>query len=293
MFLRRAVQNVRQRNLASLTTINSAIVPQVSSLQNFTKIDLEANKHTLHNKIMTDKGLKKYMKDIYFKSGVGFATSLGISASVPIVLSTLPLSPGLLISGYVANVGLSFYSIYKMSKYNSKTIEKDDGLYELTDDNKEFWYKTFCISNGITIAPLVGLTLMTNPVAIPLATVATLSTFGGATYAALKQTDTNLVQYQGPLIGCLWGLIGTGIAEMIAISMGYSSLANSMDIFASVASVGVFTALVAVDTQKAIDDYNQKVLDSTNVCVELLLDATNLFIDFIKLLNRLTGKDDD
>jgi hypothetical protein len=293
MIIRRVIQNIQPRMISSLSSIASGLGDKkvFTPLENFGKID--ANKSSLKDKIITDKGLKKYMSDIYVKSGGGFGASLGIGVTAPVLLSSLPISGSLLVGGWVANIGLSFYSIYKMSKLNTRTIEKEDGFYEENNQDKERWYKIFCLSNGLMIAPIVGITLATNPVVIPLATVATLSTFGGATYAALKQTDTNLVSYQGPLIGCVWGLIGTGVFQMFAAMMGYTSIANTMDIMTSLASVGVFTALVAVDTQVAIEDYGNKKLDSINVSTQLLLDATNLFIDFIKLLNRLTGNNDD
>lgn len=268
-------------NLSTLATIQP--VGSISKINNKIESPFKPN---LYEKIMVDKGLKKYMKDIYVKSGLGFGSSLLIGGTVPVLFSALPFTTPFFIGGWFANIGLTFYSIYKMSNHKTITIKREDGLYEEINQKKEFWYKTFCVSNGLMISPLVGLTLVMNPVAIPLATVASLSTFAGASYAALKQTETNLVKYEGPLIGCLWGIIGTGIAELIAISTGYSSIANTLDLVTTFGSVGVFTALIAVDTQKAIDDYNNKELDSVKVCTELVLDITNLFIDFVKLLNR-------
>jgi FtsH-binding integral membrane protein len=292
------IRRIFTNNLKTVTknnAVNFSNVTSLTTIENISKINNTqfdtSLKPKLYEKIMIDKGLKKYMKDIYVKSGLGFGSSLLIGGSVPILFSAVPLSAPIFIGGWFANIGLSFYSIYKMSKYKTITISKEDGLYEEINQKKEFWYKTFCVSNGLMISPLVGMTLVMNPVAIPLATVASLTTFAGASYAALKQTDTNLVKFEGPLIGCVWGLIGTGIAELIAISMGYSSLANTMDLFATIGSVGVFTALIAVDTQKAIDDYSSKELDSLKVCTELVLDITNLFIDFVKLLNRFKNDD--
>jgi len=58
------------------------------------------------------------------------------------------------------------------------------------------------------------------------------------------------------------------------------------------ASTVIFTGLIAADTQKAIQDYSNKTLDSIKVSVELLLDATNLFIDILKILIKLNEKKD-
>ena len=57
-------------------------------------------------------------------------------------------------------------------------------------------------------------------------------------------------------------------------------------------STVVFNGLIAVDTQKAIEYYSNRALDSVKVAVELLLDATNLLIDIIKILIKLNEKND-
>lgn len=174
-----------------------------------------------------------------------------------------------------------------MGKLQTKTFAKEDGLYEEKNDAKELWYKLFSISNGISLAPLVGITLATNPVVIPIATAVTVGTFGGASYVALNQKDMNLVKYQGPLIGGVVGLIGASLVQLGAIYMGYGSYASQLDLLTTGASTVIFTGLVAADTQVAIKDYEEKKLDSINVCTELLLDATNLFIDFIKIFSHI------
>ncbi len=251
----------------------------------------EPKKYTLFTKINEDKGLKKYMRDIYFKSGTGFTTTLVTSMAVPLALTHVPLTLSAAGGLYLANFGFSLYSIFQMGKLQTKTIAKEDGLYEEKNEAKELWYKLFSISNGISLAPLVGLTLATNPVVIPIATAVTIGTFGGASYVALNQKDMNLVKYQGPLIGGVFGLIGASLVQLGATYMGYGSFATQLDLLTTGASTVIFTGLVAADTQVAIKDYAEKKLDSVNVCTELLLDATNLFIDFIKIFSQITKKD--
>ena len=253
----------------------------------------EPKRRDLFAKINEDKGLKKYMRDIYFKSGTGFTTSLVTSMAVPLALAHIPLSATAVGGLYLANVGFSFYSIYKMGGMTTNTITKDDGLYEEKNEDKELWYKLFSVSNGITLAPLVGITLATNPVVIPIATAVTIGTFGGASYAALRQKDMTMVKYQGPLLGGVCGLIGASVVQLGASYFGYHTVASDLDIIATGASTVIFTGLVVADTQAAIKDYEEKKLDSINVCTELLLDATNLLIDFIKIFSRVTGNKND
>ena len=50
-----------------------------------------------------------------------------------------------------------------------------------------------------------------------------------------------------------------------------------------IVSTLIFTGLIAIDTQKAIEDYDNKQLDSVKIATELLLDAVNLLIDFVKI----------
>ncbi len=84
----------------------------------------------------------------------------------------------------------------------------------------------------------------------------------------------------------------SGLVKLTAIGLGFSSFASNLDMISTAASTVIFTGLIAADTQKAIQDYSNKTLDSIKVSVELLLDATNLFIDILKILIKLNEKKD-
>jgi FtsH-binding integral membrane protein len=129
---------------------------------------------------------------------------------------------------------------------------------------------------------------MTNPIILPIALSATATTFAGATFVALNQKDLNLVQYQGPLIGGVCGLIGSSLVQIIAHLCGFHTFGSTLDLITTGASVIIFSSLIAVDTQIAIQDYYDKKLDSIRASTSLLLDATNLLIDFIKIFSEIS-----
>ena len=237
----------------------------------------------MSEKILQNTSLRKYIKDIYIKTGCGFSTSLATSMVAPFIGGTLATVVPLSVIGglWLGNFGFNFYSIYKMSQLKTNTIEKEDGLYEKYNLEKERWYKAFCISNGITLSPLIGITMITNPIILPIALTTTVTTFAGATYVALMQKDLNLVQYQGPLIG-------SSIVQLIAHLYGFHTFGSTLDLITTGASVVIFSSLIAVDTQIAIQNYYDKQLDSIRASTELLLDATNLLIDFIKILGEIS-----
>lgn len=236
-----------------------------------------------------DNKLKEYITRIYKYSSVGFATSLSTSLIASVSLSTLTVTSSSdmlypLGALYIGNVALGFYSIYKMGKINS--ITKNDMSEEIPED-KKMYYKIFSVSNGITLTPLVLMSFAIEPLIFPIALTATLATFGGATYYALRQTNLDAIKWQAPLMGCVVGLIGTNIMTLIASLCGFTNFANTIDFGATIVSTGVFTGLIVADTQMAINDYKEKTLDTIKTSTELLLDATNLFIDIVKILIKL------
>lgn len=282
----RKLISLTNQNAITIDPINKPISIQTPYIWSGPKSDYKTP--TLIDTINKDQGLRKYMKDIYLKSGLGFGTSLAVGSMIPF----MGLDPKIAMAGWIGNIGLSFYSIYKMASLETQTISKEGGYYEVENPNKEFWYKVFSISNGITIAPLIAVGMSTSPTIIPLALGATLGTFGTATWVALKQTNTNMVAYQAPLLSCVGGLIVSGLIQLGSLSLGYNNFASNLDMITTGASTLIFTGLIAVDTQKAIEDYSKRTLDSVKVAVELLLDATNLFIDIVKILIKLNEKKD-
>lgn len=98
----------------------------------------------------------------------------------------------------------------------------------------------------------------------------------------LKEYITRIYKYSGVV-----GLIGTNIMTLITSLCGFTNFANTMDFGATIVSTGVFTGLIVADTQISINDYKEKTLDTIKTSTELLLDATNLFIDIVKILIKL------
>lgn len=277
-----------KNNFMSTIVKSTSIKFNKDNLINANNID-DKYKVTNFNKINQNEKLKKYIGDVYKYSGYGFAGSLGASLGVSAIsagiLTAMPTATIPLGIFWFGNVCYSFYSLFQIGKYNSETTKTLD---EVIPEKKLTNYKLFCISNGITIAPLVGLSFAINPVIVPLALSSTIGTFAGASYFALKQDNLNAITWQAPLMGCVTGLIGSGLVQIGASLAGYTTFAHQLDIITTLVSTGVFTGLIVADTQQAIQDFENKTLDSIKCSVNLLLDATNLFIDFIKIFTELT-----
>lgn len=242
------------------------------------------------NFINNNENLKKYVTGIYKYTGIGFGTSIATSMAISYG-ATLINNPNMfapLAIGWIGSASVSFYSIYKMN--NIQSITNND-MTETIPEEKKTYYKVFSITNGITLAPIVGLAFTINPMIVPIALTGTLATFGGATYYALKQDNLNKISWQAPLMGCVVGLIGTNLLTIITSLLGYTTIASNIDFLTTLVSTGVFTALIVVDTQRALQDYKDKTLDTIGSATNMLLDATNLFIDFVKLLMKFHKND--
>jgi FtsH-binding integral membrane protein len=281
-------QFIKPNVILSKTTFMSTLTKAPSVKFNKDNLITTKSDNTHIGQINKDAKLKKYIGNVYKYSGWGFtgslATAVGASVATASILTVAPTATIPLGIAWLGNVGYSFYTLFQIGKQNSETTNTMD---EIIPEKKLTNYKLFCISNGITIAPLVGVSYLVNPMIVPLALTSTIGTFAGATYYALKQKDLNAITWQAPLMGCVTGLIGSSLVQIGASLAGYSTFAHNLDIISTLISTGVFTGLIVADTQQAIKDFESKSLDSINCSVNLLLDATNLFIDFIKIFTEL------
>jgi len=251
------------------------------------KINNKNDENTHLNLIKRNENLRKYITDIYKYTGAGFATTLGVSTFSSALIPFVPI-PEMLPVVWISGFGTSIYSIYKMSKIPS--ITNRDMTEEIPEEKKKY-YTMFSVSNGITLTPIVFLSFLVNPSIFPIALTSTVLTFGGATYFALRKSNLDSIKMQGPLMGGVCGLIGTNLLVLGAGYCGFIKFADTLDLIATFASVGIFTGLIVVDTHKAIESFNNRTLDTIKSSTELVLDMTNLLVDFIKLLIRLNQRE--
>ena len=235
-------------------------------------------------------GLKKYMTDIYIKSCDGFLITLAFGSILPMGISYI--NPSFIVPIYIGNFIFSFHSLHKMRSICILTIQKEDGLYEQENKIKNNWYKAFSVSNGITISPLCAMAFEISPLILPIVAASTVGVFGTGSAYAVSQPDVKLIKYRVPLIGCVGGLIGSSLIQIIGGLLAHPEFTYSFDLITTGASTLIFTGLIVVDTQKAIEDYDNKQLDSVKTATELLFNSINLFIDQVKILIEIKKKED-
>jgi FtsH-binding integral membrane protein len=246
-------------------------------------------KETLLDQVDKNIGLRNYLVNIYKKSGYGFATTLGVGIITPLVAGSLGL--GLIAPIiWIANIPFGFYSIYKLTKLQSTTEIKDGMLIEKENQEKIKWFNIFSISNGITIGPVIMFSMAIGPSVVPIALACTGGVFAASTLYALKKTNLSLIKYHGPLIGCVGGLICSGLVQIGMCAFGFGNSANilGLGLATSVISSGIFSALIAVDTHLAIKSYDEHNLDSTGIAINILLDVTNLFLDLLRIIGEIS-----
>lgn len=264
-----------------------ATTDEKKDVHNSKGVKIHEKKDTLMEQIDKNAGLRDYLLNIYKKAGYGFGASLCIGTLAPLVVTSIGISsvaPAL----WIANIPLSFYSVYKITKLQSITINEDNKLTEKENHEKSKWYNIFSISNGITISPAILYSFSISPSVMPIALACTGGVFAASSMYALKKKDLSLVQYQGPLIGCVGGLICSGLVQLLMTGLGYNNASWMLGMGTTVLSTGIFSALIAVDTHMAIKSYKDGQLDSTGIALSVLLDVTNLFLDLLKIIGELT-----
>lgn len=240
------------------------------------------------DKIKTNNGLRKYMSDIYTTTGKGISTSIaigGLTASLG-YLTTIAIPQSIFYLGglYVGNIFYSFYSLHKLCDMKSEVIQNGNEYEEKISEKKRNLYYKFVISEGITLSPIIFLAHTISPIILPSAIIGTLGVSYGASYYSLKQKNFEVAKWQEPLIGGVFGMIAMSIVNLGAYGLGYTEVANTLNLLTTGGSLFLFTGLIAADTQKAIKDYQEGKLDSINTSIDLLLDLLNILLDIIKVM---------
>jgi FtsH-binding integral membrane protein len=269
---------------------------------NFNKLVTNQFNTTINNKnpndakthldeINTNQGLRKHLLNVYKYTGTSFGTTLASGSIGLIAISTMPSLIAVAPAIWLSSIGTCFLSIYKMTKHKSevKFDEINKYYYEEINEKKKKWFWIFSISNGIMISPIISYGLAISPLVIPSALISTAGIYAGASYWALKQTNFDALRLERPLMGCLFGIIGASIVQLGAGLTGYHELFNVIDMGVTAASLIVFTGLVEVDTQRAIENYHNRTLDTIESSLQLALDATNIFIDMIKMISKISN----
>lgn len=256
----------------------------------YTDVDIESNKAPL-TQLINNSGLFSYIKRVYFYTGIGWCVTL-ISAEL-MSLTLTKSNIGILQYVYLA-IGFVLTIIGMITSVAPPDIIQEDGN---PIDVIPFWKKSafigFSYSIGLLISPAVYTVNGFNPIIWPMAIVMTNLIF--ATMQIFTYTRKNMdgLQFYGPLMSCVSGLIFLGIIEIILACLGFDKIACLLTFGTSIISICVFSGLIYVDTLKAIESYNKLELNTLKCALELVLDMVNILLDIMNILIQILGQSDE
>lgn len=264
------VQYVSYVGIRSLSTISN---PKFSTVIQ----DSTPRSGNLLDEIKTSGsvGLRRYLTIVGTKttqSVLTIAAVGGLSA-----LSTMYLPTELLAFGYCGGFAVSMVSIFKMNGCTPLKIERDNvGPYPTNSQDREFWFNTFNVSFGMTIAPSI---LVAPQLAIPVFVGAAAVT-GSTFLASLMMPRDSMIGYGNVLIGGLFGLCSLGIANIFIDS----SLLHNVNIYGG---LGLFMLLNMYDTHLCIREYEKGQLDHYAHAMNYSLNFWNIFVRLMEIARHL------
>ena len=256
----------------------------------YTDIDIESNKAPL-TQLSNNSGLFSYIKRVYFYTGIGWCLTL-ISAEL-MSLTLTKSNIGILQYVYLA-IGFVLTILSIISSVAHVDVIQKNGF---KIDVIPFWKKSafigFSYSLGLLMSPAVYSVNVFNPIIWPMAILITNLIF--ATMQIFTYTRKNMdgLQFYGPLMSCVSGLIFLGIIEIILGCLGFDQMACLLTFGTSLISICVFSGLIYVDTLKAIESYNKLELNTLKCAIELVLDMVNILLDIINIFLEIFGQSDD
>lgn len=206
-------------------------------------------------------GAVEHMRKVYgtLATGIGIAAGASMFAMGTPLMAVHPMIPGL--AAMVPLMGIMY-----TSKHTTSTTLRA-GLFA-----------AFTGLSGVAMAPLLGLALKVSPIVVPQALLITTGIFGTMTALSLMAKPGATLRWGVPLGGGVLMLMALGLGSMfVPVTSAWYPLLHSVQLYGGLA---IFTAYIAYDTQKMIDEYEMGEDDH-------IKHATDLFIDFKVIFTRI------
>lgn len=262
----------------------------VEKSRNITRRENKCNleKNTIARTIERDVGLKRFLERVYVTAGFGITTSLiipaaGIAFAPQLIQQATPfLIIGGFLSGMAGSIGLNFTK-YKINK------EKTESRNSLP---RQLSFFSVVGGTSLMLMPVAAIMHGISPTIWPTATAMSLTTMGVVTLWARSRPVDSLLTWEGPLYGGLVVLIGNSFAAIAAkvffSASGIGELLHFIDI---TAGIGLFTAMTAYETHKAVAMYRAGDPDHLACATFIYLDFVNLLIRIAEILSKLKEND--
>jgi len=196
-----------------------------------------------------------------------YTTMLGGFGAAAIGATSSILMPGLagigMIGSFLAILGLAFTSREKVSLRTGLFVGATGLL-------------------GMSIGPLCA---ASSAGALIAATLGTAGIFGGFSIIALKARSKSMLQFGGPLLGCLLALVMCSLGGLFLPMLGVTNPAilgalHSISLYGGLA---LFSFYVSYDTQLMIESYRMGDTDHISPAINMFLNVFNIFIRLLSI----------
>lgn len=240
---------------------------------------------TLDEVVKTDINLSNFLMKIYKTTGLSIFGSLGISYLLSYTYLPLFHPFGLLFGGMAASLGgiFGFTSIppnITVTNVDGNKVEKWEN-----SPSRLMAFSSIIAGSGVSLAPFLA--SVANPAAIPTAVGISILVLGGASLYALQKPVGHFKTWESTLSGGLIGLIGINLLSILfQAALGPNLFTYTVSNAETYIGLGLFTALQAYDTNRAIREFQMGRYDHLSHVVQFFLNFKNLLVRILILLQR-------
>lgn len=241
--------------------------------------------------LTNNDGLFNYIKTVYFYTGIGWTTSLILAELMSLTITKSNIG----VLQWIYTIFGFVVCLLAMIGAISPSVVSLNGQAKVETIS---WWKIvsfllFSGSLGLIMSPAIYVVNDANKIIFPLAILITNLIFASMQIFTWTRKNMDGLQLYGPLMSAVSGLIFLGIIEIVLFLMGFDKTACLLSFGTSIISIVVFSALIFVDTLKAIESYNKSELNAIRCAVEIVLDLVNILMDLLNIFMAILGDSDD
>ncbi len=252
-------------------------------------------------------GLNQFIKKTYLWTGGAISSSIGISilgTKIDFITSLFDSVEIFLGTGIgMSIIGTIGVSLIKPTLHTSVQNSINFINRQQKDTKFSYLYTTNSIPRILSYGSLVsGMGILMIPMfvafpdAIIPAFVGSSSVFGGAVYYGLTKKQEEIKTWEPTLYSGLSGLVGVSLLGLGSnLLLGQNMFGSAAHLISLYGGIPLFTGLIAYDTYKAIERYNEGIPDHLGCSVDLYLDFINVFVRLVEIIAKIqaASKSDD